>query len=429
MKKIIAILLLIFSFTYSSTIYASAAEKWEYDVIPDQNQKLKVKGHKVDQYGDAVNDKKYTTTIDPKTTTNRQKMGKVGMNRLLKVTGWGTLGYEALKALLEAVDWVIDPEAQSIWRHKKNDHTGVTCSYTQNYQGKVYSVVYKDSYGDFHSCPLEAALHRIEYHYTTSANSIVEGSGRFLRWDTTDFSIGVQYFYADYLIKPGLPNAGQRVEIRQSVNAARDKEIIPDKEILTEQDLADYANRTHKDYSNPELAPKLNPKYNPSIQTDLWKPSNKFEEENSPTVEEAIKQLEVANPDSKDDTIKENEPNPETGEKSFSLPAFCNWATAVCDFFDWMKQEPEKDPEQNLPDVDDKGIFSKTFDFSFSLSSQCPPDISWKLESQYLSGNFTFSMKWLCIIFTALGYPIVFASHCVGIWILYEAAVRKEIKW
>lgn len=409
MKKIIAMLLLIFSFTYSTTIYASAAEKWEYDVIPDQKQKLKVTGHKVDQFGDAVNDKKYTTTIDPKTVANKQKMGGVAIAKLLRKANWASVGVEAFDQLLKGLDWVMDVEKQSIWRNK---NTGAdACKYC-SYDVEV--TVNNSPNNPFYS--IDSAEKEVERVSGRSKTDHVydwqekkDNSGKVIGLDLTlrvnGGSLG-KYAYAKIIREPD-----------------------PEIEYLTPEAAADYANHTHPDYTNPKYKDKANPLYKPEIQEKLWKPHNEWEKENSPTVQEAIKQLEVANPDSKDDTIKENEPNPETGEKSFSLPAFCNWATAVCDFFDWMKQEPEKDPEQDLPVVDDKGIFSKTFDHVFSLSSQCPPDIPWKLESTYLSGNFTFSMKWLCIIFTALGYPIVFASHCIGVWILYEATVRKEMKW
>lgn len=165
----------------------------------------------------------------------------------------------------------------------------------------------------------------------------------------------------------------------------------------------------------------------------------------------------------------EQEKDPETGEATgnqsitIQFPLFCSWASSMCkwyddwqasdkvhqkfeedvknhqsdeksfwqkieDWFDWTKEEPE--PQQpETPQVDDQGIFSRTFDTAFSLSSQCPPDIPINFESTYISGNFTFSMNWLCIIFSFMAYPLVFLSHCVGIWILYEAVIQKEIKW
>lgn len=162
--------------------------------------------------------------------------------------------------------------------------------------------------------------------------------------------------------------------------------------------------------------------------------------------------------------------DPETGEAtggqsiSLQFPLFCSWASKMCqwyddwkqsdkihqkfeedvknhqsdeksfwqtvkDWFDWTKEEPEDEPEPEQPEVNDQGIFSKTFDTTFSLSKECPPDIPISFESTYLTGSYTFSMNWLCIIFSFMAYPLVFLSHCIGIWILYEAATRKEIKW
>jgi hypothetical protein len=162
--------------------------------------------------------------------------------------------------------------------------------------------------------------------------------------------------------------------------------------------------------------------------------------------------------------------DPETGQTTggqsiaFKFPIFCEWASSMCkwyddwkksdqvykdhmtkteehqdseksfwqtvkDWFDWTKEPLEDEPEQEEPEIDDQGIFNRTFDHVFSLSSECPADIPFELNTQYLSGSFSISLRWLCIIFTVLGYPLVFVSHCIGMWILYETVVRKEIKW
>lgn len=412
MKKIIAMLLLIFSVTYSSAIYASAAEKWDYEVKPDTNQKVKLTGHKVDQYGSPANDYKYETTIDPKTASNRTKMGTVAINKLLKRANWAITGVELFQTFLEGIDWVIDPAAQSIWRYKQTDTTSVNC-------GGGYLFRYQN--GEWKSCPIDAITPYLE----KNSNQYVKYE--FYKFDVNPFDASLTRITFTVSKKSStstelVPN--QTLERKVDPNA-----LPPEKEYLTPDAAADYANHTHPDFTNPKYSPRADTLYKPEIQTDLWKPHNEWEYENSPTVQEAKQRLAEAQPVPKDDKIKENEPDPETGAKSFSLPAFCSWATSVCEFIDWMKEKPEQEQEQDLPDIDDQDIFSKEFDYSFSLSNQCPPDIPLKLESQLLSGNFTFSMKWLCIIFTALGYPIVFASHCLGVWILYEAATRKQIKW
>ncbi|GAA5565854.1 hypothetical protein [Acinetobacter seifertii] len=134
--------------------------------------------------------------------------------------------------------------------------------------------------------------------------------------------------------------------------------------------------------------------------------------------------------------VKDPNGNP-TGAQSisFEFPVFCEWAFTVCKWYDdwkktdsWMREAPEQSNENDPPDLDDKGIFSRKFDTVFTLSKDCPPDIPFNLDAYYFQGSYMISLRWLCIIFTALGYPLIFISHCTGIWILYEVAVRKELK-
>lgn len=120
--------------------------------------------------------------------------------------------------------------------------------------------------------------------------------------------------------------------------------------------------------------------------------------------------------------VWQDEKNHRDQEKGF-------WQT-VKDWFDWSKESPDDEPDndQPEPEIDYQGIFSRTFDTVFSLSKECPPDIPFELDTQYLKGSYQISLRWLCIIFTTLGYPLLFASNCLGIWILYETVIRKEIK-
>ena len=121
----------------------------------------------------------------------------------------------------------------------------------------------------------------------------------------------------------------------------------------------------------------------------------------------------------------------ETGSSTseFSLPAFCDWASVVCDWLEWTKEMPEEETKDPEPEIDDQGIFSRTFDKIFSLSGECPPDIPVSFSILQYTGNYSFDLRWLCIFFTFIGYPLIFVSHCMGFWILYETVIRKEIKW
>ena len=371
--------------------YAGAAEKWEYDVIPDQSQTLKVKGHKVDQYGAAVNDYDYNTKIDPKTAANRTKMGTVGMGRLLKTSGWGLLGAAALQALLDSVGWIMDPESQSIWRNKKTDPNGsVNCSGGFQFQNNRNQTWF--------SCPLSAAQDWIKYANTTDSNATY----KFVRFDSDPYTTDpvlytVRYEHHTYpSLSKDMPN--QRLTRKPDPNA----QPAP-KEVLTPEALADYANHTHPDYSNPELAPKLAPKYSPEIQTDLWKPSNPWEDTNSQTVQEVKKELEKAPPEPK--TEPEIKPNPETG--GFALPAFCSWAAPVCEFIKDMKDVFKDEPLDDTA-LDIQPDNTQEIDTQVSFSSQCPAPINLANFSYHgISQSWTVDFSKFCDVFATYLRPVV----------------------
>ena len=50
----------------------------------------------------------------------------------------------------------------------------------------------------------------------------------------------------------------------------------------------------------------------------------------------------------------------ETKPKDFELPAFCSWASKVCDFIDWVKKDPEQpqDGDSNLVEPDNEPSFN-----------------------------------------------------------------------
>lgn len=96
---------------------------------------------------------------------------------------------------------------------------------------------------------------------------------------------------------------------------------------------------------------------------------------------------------------------------------------------DFITEKPDFENGTDPQAPDDQGIFGRKFNTAFSLSKSCPPDIPFNYDTEFLKGNFSISLNWLCLIFTFLAYPLQFLSHCIGLWILYEAAIRKEIKW
>lgn len=412
MKTLVFFLIFLFSFE----VYAGAAEDlWKYE--PElKNMNIQLTGHKVDQYGNAVNDAVYKRTIDPKVGAARTAQGTVGMGRLLKTSGWGLLGYAALEGLLNAVGWVIDPNAQSIWRNKpnRNDNTSsYNCQYTQVYNGNTYKVNFRDPYGVEHSCPFQAAKQAMKYFEAQNASQVKPESPEFIKWDISNtFVTGPQYFYFDFIYKEGTTNAGAKsAQIKRSVLSVRTDQVVTSpREELTPDTLSDYVNKTHPDYADPELAPKLEPKWNPQLAPDLWTPANKFEETNSPTVQIAKKELDNANPTSPDPEVK---PNPDTG--GMTLPSFCDWASLVCDFI--RDDKVDKDQEEQEPDT---SILDKEFDTNFSASASCPPNP--KIEFPMV-GLVELPFSKICDFFSFLRFGVLTGASLLACWIV-SAAVR-----
>ncbi|MBP8006513.1 MAG: hypothetical protein KAZ18_06420 [Acinetobacter sp.] len=471
MKKIFTVFLLfvfhLTSFTHASTS-PSGDGKWGSktvtrvgldDIIEATARKQVVKN------GSSV-----TLEAVVRETVRREAVGKVLLSRILG----GGIAVGGITALIGAIGWVMEggqyvkyldpkddedmPDAQFYWI----TNYSITKSRTHTESASKF-VVRTCELNNYYSCSTP-------YNFTVSTSD--------------QFGPSTYRFNYDVFNSSGSKTVRSQIVARHT-NLKYDPEAKPKKIVLTDQLVGDIAvgdytdpvdsskdkkdrkwtdvENAYKDDPNGignELSDALDGKMDNAPETPTkpdTPPQTDGEGQKYPTDQDK-------GTDGKTDQEVDPVTGQPTGQGSFTLPAWCLWAADNCewhkedkahqtqektvweyekkhrtdektfwqkvtDFFDWVKEKPETEEEQEQPEIDDKGIFSKTFDHVFSLSSQCPPDIPWKLESQYLSGNFTFSMKWLCIIFTALGYPIVFASHCIGVWILYEATVRKEMKW
>ena len=401
------------NFIFINAANASAAEKWDYEVdpIPDRNQRVVVTGHKVDQFGDAVNDSKYKTTIDPKTLPNKQKMGGVAIAKLLKKANWASAGVEAFQALLQGIDWVMDLEQQSIWRYKPQNDT--SC---KNFGYKWIPA----NTGNQFKCPSDAAtshLSKICVGYLTeceitvmSSNSNFSNSISTLPNDASVSRIYVRY-YAKFNGSPAYYsfelNRGDKVQQTQ-----------PEKEYLTPEAAADYANKTHPDYNNPAYKPKLDEKYKPEIVPNLWKPHNEWEKTNSPTAQEVVRQLEQANPTSQDKDIEQKTDEQGNPTGAFSLPEFCAWATPVCDFIKWVKEQPENDDNTQIDveNLDETLIFDDSPRFSFAQS--CPSPEQFSVSFFGTTQNLEFSYQPLCDFMSMIKPFVVAGSYLIGAYIV-----------
>lgn len=103
------------------------------------------------------------------------------------------------------------------------------------------------------------------------------------------------------------------------------------------------------------------------------------------------------NPDGENPTDPEN-PNPNPNPEPTPWPAFCDWATKMCDLADWiMDDEPLPEEETQIPEQDIELRDPESFDKPYiSAPSQCPPDVEKNIPIGSNSFNFVIPMTPVC---------------------------------
>ncbi len=76
-------------------------------------------------------------------------------------------------------------------------------------------------------------------------------------------------------------------------------------------------------------------------------------------------------------------------EGQVELPDFCKWATVVCEWLEWTKEEPEDMRPDDLP-VEELTADSFRRDYNAGLGSgSCPADVTFSLQGQ--TGTFSYA--------------------------------------
>lgn len=111
-------------------------------------------------------------------------------------------------------------------------------------------------------------------------------------------------------------------------------------------------------------------------------------------------------------------PNPEGEGKPFELPPFCEWASKVCDFIDWMQMEPEE-PEDGAGDIEIEkpdpdmhvGILERLY---INMPAQCPPDP----VLEFMGAKIPFPMSVFCQFASMMKPLILLFAYIKGLSII-----------
>ena len=127
--------------------------------------------------------------------------------------------------------------------------------------------------------------------------------------------------------------------------------------------------------------------------------------------------------------------------KPFELPAFCSWATVVCDYTvwvkeeygkakDWVKRSPDDTPAELMPIDDDPSgignIFQDKAEAGYvSFESQCPNDVLIPVELMGASQTLTISYTPFCHFASLIRYAVILGAWISGLLIVTGGRSRE----
>lgn len=121
-------------------------------------------------------------------------------------------------------------------------------------------------------------------------------------------------------------------------------------------------------------------------------------------------------PETPTDPVDPN-PNPNPDANPFQLPPFCSWASKVCDFIDWVQTEPPEPPESGEVDVQipdsnmHEGILERLY---INMPAQCPPDPI----LEFMGAKIPFPMSIFCQFAEMMKPLILLFAYIKGLSII-----------
>lgn len=122
-------------------------------------------------------------------------------------------------------------------------------------------------------------------------------------------------------------------------------------------------------------------------------------------------------------------PSPDNGSTTtFELPAFCNYAAKLCDWLDWTQEDKElEEAEKEEPEELDLGTIDKN---RFSANGQCPApkEIDETVKALGRNVNFDFKIEWtpICSVAEDTSPLVLLISTITGLLILVGGGRSSE---
>ena len=374
-----------------------------------------------------------------------------------KLNKWGTrVGYGAAAVqigglILDAVDWVMDPENNTIKKKPTaEDQQAYDDEYGKYNSRYVYHV--KDfnspSYNLISAC--RAKVPASDSEYTRTFVSVEDAPNGVCIYKSTKLSDGVtrehgisfvRYENNYYDPSHNVPEVGNT-----PVSDEEKEQVL--KDLLNDPKYADLAKQM---IGNSYTIGSDNTEPDPNIVNDIKDaqkgtlksddPKGDGRTRTDPKIDTGTQgQADTTpkpdtetgtNPDTGTGTGTTPSPNPSPDNGStttFELPAFCNYAAKLCDWLDWTQEDKElEEAEKEEPEELDLGTIDKN---RFSANGQCPApkEIDETVKALGRNVNFDFKIEWtpICSVAEDTSPLVLLISTITGLLILVGGGRSSE---
>lgn len=489
------ILLILVCTAFTSPVFAGAAERKEsiYDAAMKSRNGIGVSN--VRAANDMINaDITQRVTVDGSNATINTKVSIPANDdtfarrsashakNLLRGGAWAAGAAVAMDQILDAVDWVMDPENNTV--KKKGVATNENFS-NGTLSGNAYclSVAQGGGYpaGSISNCKLTTAPNHTNGSQCVKAYFVWSGQAR----NTTQCSVTNVYTPPKLVTVPDgqiedafynwmknnpksitdpvttyiySPKDSQGNALPKSPEGS-DPSFGPNE--ITDEMMENYMEHRNANLQNPytttigdstQTDTTQNPdgsKTSTKTNPDGSKTTTRTDTKTDPDTGEVTTTVTetTTNPDgstsTKTETSTQTKPKPETTD----LPAFCDYAAALCtwmnrdtehktdekslwqkitDWFDWTKEEPDHKDDDTEVDVSEMEIPDVKTNL-FNASGQCPPDFSYPFPlptgGTY---NITYSYLGVCEWFGKLYYINVTCGWIAAYMIVVGRGEKKN---
>ena len=344
-------------------VFAGAAEKWDYQIKPDKSKNIiTVEAKRINI--PAANDSTYKVRISPSKSVVARTMMRRLFRRANPLIGVSTM---AVEALLSSYGYKIDDDEQVIYKEISKDQS----LYYWHCYGSNYTNI-----NDLAACVV------------TNTNIISHGT-----WVYKNPQPSVSENGKDVQVRADRYDANSGLLIGKNILLSTERGILnpntnpnPEREILTESQLGEIMFGR-----NPETG----------AHTGVWTgvkeayeriPNEQSKPDEAPYFVEQT--LEKTNPDSNSTEITHTDP--ETGKQTNSaLPNFCDWATPICSFVEWFKDDSDiPEPEKyTITDLDKSKLPTAP---QFNFNNQCPAPKTFSLNLGMASTQISLPYDYFC---------------------------------